>query len=191
MKRVALIVTAMLCVTMVFADGEKGLLKKSLAYNPNPQSADIGSALNIYTGPGTVRGSNLGFSIGGDFEFPVIDPNLTLGPGIGFGIHHYPVGFWKNGVYHTGTTQFSMYGGVVARYYADWLIPSMPDDFDVFITSNMGFGMINYVEFFDSKFFFDFGSAVGGRWNFSSNMSLYAQGGFGTSNLLVGISFKL
>ncbi len=191
MKKVFFAIAFLAISLSLFADGDKNKSLGTMSYNPDPSSGNVVPALNLYGGFGRVRSSNLGFSIAGDYEIPVIDPNFTIGPGFGVGFHYYPYGYWKSGTWYTGTGQLSLYGGVVARYYADWLIPSMPDEFDVFITSNMGAGFIKYFDYYSSKVFFDFGTSVGGRWNFSEKVSLYAQVGYGTSNILAGISFKM
>ena len=164
----------------------------SIAYAPDPTSANIGNAFNFYAGLGSLHGSNLGFSLGADYEFPIIDPNLTVGPQVGFGVHHYGVGYFDlNGVYHTGTAQLSFSGGVVVRYYADWLIPDFPDAFDVFVMSTLGFSYVTYSSYYSNKSYFDAGFYLGGRWNFKESMSLYAQVGSGTTNISVGLSIKM
>lgn len=190
MKKITFVLAILTLSLSVFAGGEKTKGLNRFQYNPNPSSGDVKSALNIYVGPGRVYRSNLGISIGGDFEIPVIDPNLTIGPGFGIGIHHYDNAYWVGSTYYSGTSQFSFYGGVVAHYYVDWLIPSMPDEFDVFITSNVGYGLVMYSDYYANRGYFDFGTSVGGRWNFADNMSLYAQTGYGNANFLIGLSFK-
>ena len=90
--------------------------------------------------------------------------------------------------------QLSFSGGVIVRYYADWLIPNMPDEFDVFIMSNAGFGLITYSndnDYYDNSTYFDWGIYIGGRWNFSETMSLYAHVGEGSTNVSAGISLKM
>ncbi len=207
MKKIFTLFISLLMVGIVVADGVKPLTKTSTSttpllmkplslssttYAPDPKSGKVGNAFNIYVGLGSLHGSNLGISIGGDFEFPVIDPNLTLGPQFGFGMHHYGNPYFdNNGIYHSGTSQISLSGGVIARYYADWLIPNMPEQFDVFITSNVGFNYIMYTSYYSNKAYFDWGTSLGGRWNFSEKMSVYAQVGYGANNILVGLSLKM
>ncbi len=192
MKKTFTLLVALFMVGIVFADGWKPLSSTSTTYAPDPNSADIGNAFNIYAGFGKVHGSNFGFSIGADFEFPVIDPNLTLGPQFGFGMHQYGVPYIdNNGNWQSSTAQLSFNGGVIARYYADWLIPNMPEEFDVFITSNAGLGFVTYTSYYSSKMYFDWGTSIGGRWNFSESMSLYAQVGYGATNVSIGLSWKM
>ena len=193
-------------VGIVVADGVKPLTKtntsttplltkplslSSTTYAPDPKSGNVGNAFNIYVGLGSVHSSNFGISVGGDFEFPVIDPNLTLGPQFGFGMHQYGVGYWIGNQYYSSTSQISFSGGVVARYYADWLIPNMPEQFDVFITSNVGLGYVMYTSYYSNEVYLDWGTSLGGRWNFSEKMSVYAQVGYGANNVLVGLSLKM
>jgi len=185
MKKIVVLFLGLMISSFVYADGiqawqlkanenSNSLLMKPLSlasttYAPDPNSAGIGSAFNIYGGFGKA------ISFGLDYEFQVIDPNLTLGPQF-----LVDIPFRAGGVH--------IDGGVIARYYADWLIPNMPDKFDSFITSNTGIGFIP-----GSTPYLYVGTAIGGRWNFTESMSLYLQLGIGynTSNVYVGLSWKL
>jgi len=191
MRKAVLIIAVVFMSINIYADGGKTMSLRGRGYNPNPNSGNVVPALNIYAGLGAVYGSRMGTSFGLDYEIPVIDPNLTLGPGLRVGMAQYYHAHYVDNVYYSSTTQMSFYGGVVAHYYVDWLIPNMPDEFDVFITSNAGYGLVTYSSGRDPQPFFDFGFAIGGRWNFSDNISLYAQAGQGTSTILAGISFKM
>ena len=204
MKKTLTLIMSLLMISMVYADGLKPLSllpdgytplsPKKAAYAPDPNSGDVRPAFNIYAGLGTVHSSNFGLSIGGDFEFNAFDPNLTIGPQFGFGVHsYYNGGYYHDGWYHNNVHQLSFSGGVIVRYYADWLIPNIPDAFDVFIMSNAGIGLVTYSndnDYYDNETYFDWGIYVGGRWNFSENMSLYAHVGAGSTNVSVGLSFK-
>lgn len=178
MKKLLTLLMALSISAAVFADGLKPLSlttkpvsKTATTYAPDPSSGNVGNTLNIYAGVGSKS-----MTFGLDYEFPIIDPNLTLGPQVVLGLP------FKRGV------NMSIKGGVIARYYADWLIPNMPEQFDVFITSNTGVGLT-----FGSNVQVYWGTSVGGRWNFSESLSLYAQigGGFNASNLYVGLSWKM
>jgi hypothetical protein len=161
------------------ADGlNTSLLRNS--YRPDPNSGQVGSALNFYLAPSQYNASCFGLSAFADFEIPLIDPNLTLGPIIG-------LGFGNN---LNGLNQSVISLGAKATYYADWLIPEMPDQFDVFITSSSGLYLASYSNN-TNKIGFDFSTSVGGRYNFSDDLSLYAQTGFGSSFFAVGLSYKL
>ncbi|MBN2668706.1 MAG: hypothetical protein JXR60_05690 [Bacteroidales bacterium] len=194
MKKIFLVSVLFVLSMSVFAHGfnNKGL--GLMKYNPNPTSGDVGSALNLYLGPGNSNG--FGFTFGADFEIPLIDPNLTIGPGVGFGIGH--ASYWG---YSVTTTDIKL--DAIAYYYFDWLIPSMPDQFDVFINSTAGIKIRNTTERYESYYYgydikdvhessivFDFETYVGGRWNFSDKMSLYAKAGYGSYYGAFGISFK-
>ncbi len=195
MKKVFLLITAMLLAGMVFADGDKTLTKQSLKYSPDPSSGNVTPALNIFLGPGSVNG--LGFSLGGDFEIPMFVDNLTIGPGVGLGVGRRS--YWFG---HTNT--FDLKLNAVAYYYFDWLIPNMPDKFDVFANLNTGVRFRSYTDYYDSyytayyskssetytNFGFNIETYVGGRYNFSENMSLYAKVGYGSYYGAFGISFK-
>jgi len=173
-------------------DGYKSLSPLKTAYAPDPNSGNVRSAFNFYGGLGSVNGSNFGFSIGADFEFPIIDPNLTLAPQVILGVHTYGLGYTDiYGTYHSGTTQLSFSGGIAVRYYVDWLIPNMPDDFDVFIMSTVGYGYIKYNSYYSNVGYLSYGFYIGGRWNFKENMSLYAQAGSGANSISVGLSLKM
>ncbi len=194
MKKLTLLCVAVLMSVMVFADGYKTLQKKSFSYNPNPKSGNVVPALNLYTGPAYYSG--FGMSIGGDYEIPMLVDNLTLGPGanIGFGRNSHVWGHY---------TRFDLVANVVGHYYFDWLIPDMPDEFDAFFTAAMGLRFRTFSDHYDgyygvaahtktySNIRFNFESYIGGRWNFSPNMSLYAKFGYGSYYTAVGISFKL
>jgi len=184
MKRVFTLLIGVFLLSSAYADGLKPLslnqtptdykplsLNKA-AYAPDPNSGNVGNALNLFMGVGS------GFSVTIDYEFPVIDPNLTLGPQ---GFISLP---WPN-----GAGGMDLGGGVVARYYADWLIPNMPDEFDVFITSNTGIYFNTNV----SSVYMYWGTMIGGRWNFSESMSMYAQvgGGYNAHFFNFGLSWKM
>ena len=203
MKKITILLALVMAGFSLFADGDetKGLI--NMRYSPDPTAGNVGQALNIYFGIASVGHAGTGLSLGLDYEIPIIDPNLTLGPGFRMGLSPYSYDYWNNSGWHVGTglgTKF--YGGVTAHYYFDWLIPNMPDEFDVFITSNAGFGFITYSNsdeyntyynssYYDNYTFFDFGNAIGGRWNFKENMSMYLQVGQGTSSVLFGLTFKM
>ncbi len=186
MKKTITLLVAIFMVSMVFADGNKDSEAKAevssaklpyyitrTTYSPDPESAGIGSAFNLYGGIGGA------LSAGIDWEFVAFDPNLTLGPQI---VVDFPAGPNKG-------LGMNINGAVIARYYADWLIPNMPDAFDVFITSNTGIGIHTN----GGGVYAIFSTSVGGRWNFSESMSLYAQvgGGTGSNIFLVGLSWKM
>ena len=186
MKKIITLLVAIFMVGSVFADGNKDSKANSevsqtklpysitsTTYAPDPNSAGIRNAFNLYGGIGGA------LSAGIDWEFVAFDPNLTLGPQI---IVDFPIGTARG-------LGMDISGAVIARYYADWLIPNMPDAFDVFITSNAG------IEFNTNGggAYTILSGAVGGRWNFSESMSLYAQlgAGFRSNILLVGLSWKM
>ncbi|MCK5857155.1 MAG: hypothetical protein KAG64_06670 [Bacteroidales bacterium] len=206
MKKIITLIMSLLMISVVYADGikplsllpdgYKPLSPLSTTYAPDPNSGDVRNAFNFYAGLGSVHSSNYGMSIGADFEFQAIDPNLTIGPQFGLGVHsYYNGGYWHNNSYYGGNVhQLSFSGGVIVRYYADWLIPNIPDEFDVFIMSNAGFGLITYSndnDYYDNDTYFDWGIYVGGRWNFKESMSLYAHLGSGSTNISVGLSLKM
>ncbi|RUA24861.1 MAG: hypothetical protein DSY76_07350 [Bacteroidetes bacterium] len=202
MKKTITLLLSLLMISIVYADGFKPISQQStyykplsplkLAYAPDPNSGNVRPAFNFYGGLGSVNNSNYGFSLGADFEFPIIDPNLTLAPQVIIGTHTYGLGYYDMyGTYHTGTTQFSFSGGVAVRYYADWLIPNMPDDFDVFIMSTIGYGYVSYDSYYSNEAYFSYGFYLGGRWNFKENMSLYVQIGEGANSLSAGLSLKM
>ena len=203
MKKTITLLMSFIMVSMVYADGlkplsllpdgYKPLSPNSIQYAPDPNSGNVVKAFNVYGGLGTVNSSSLGFSLGLDMEIPMIDPNLTIGPQLGLGVHSFYNGAYVlNGVWHDGYVhQFSFSGGVVVRYYADWLIPNFPEDFDVFIMSNLGFGLTTYSDYYSNSYYPDFGFYIGGRWNFKENMSLYGHVGDGSTNISVGISLKM
>jgi hypothetical protein len=182
MKRTLTLLIGLLLIGSAYADGLKPLTTmpdgykplsiKRTTYAPDPNSGNVGNALNLFMGVG---GS---LSVAIDYEFPVIDPNLTLGP-------QFIMGFpWPGGL-----GGLDLNGGVVARYYADWLIPNMPDQFDVFITSNTGIGFNTN----STGMYMYWGTMVGGRWNFSESMSMYAQvgGGYNSHFFNFGLSWKM
>ena len=202
MKRITVILVLVLASFTLFADGDKVKNYDGLRYNPNPTTGDVGRALNTYIGVGYIGYTRLGVNLGLDYEIPVIDPNLTLGPGFKLGLNPYPYDYWTSTGHYVGTgLGTSILAGVSAHYYVDWLIPNIPDEFDVFITSNVGLGFIMYSsnsneevlwgENRTNSVLFDFGNAIGGRWNFSDNMSMYLQVGHGTSSVLFGLTFKM
>jgi hypothetical protein len=189
MKKLILAVALIAISLSLFADGDKNKSLGLMSYNPNPSSGDVVPALNLYLGPGSSNG--FGFSFGGDFEIPMFVDNLTIGPGIGAGLGTNS--YWRG---HSTTFDFKV--DAVAYYYVDWLIPSMPDEFDVFINSTTGviFRSTSYHYDYmsttkDNGVRLDFETYVGGRWNYSDNMSLYAKVGYGSYYGAVGISFKM
>lgn len=203
MKKIVIILALAMISMSLFADGGETKGLTGLRYNPDPTSGEVGQALNIYFGLGNVQNAGFGLNLGLDYEIPVIDPNLTLGPGFMLGLSPYSYNYWDFSGWHVKNgVGMSFYGGVVAHYYFDWLIPNMPDEFDVFLTSSAGGGFVTYSNnsqnktfnnstIYENEMFYEFGNAIGGRWNFSDSMSMYAQVGHGTSTLLFGLSFKM
>ncbi len=159
---------------------------------------EVGKALNIYVGPTFARG--FGGMVMADFEIPMFTDNLTLGPTLGMGVasYHYLYwvsngAYWGGGYYETRTKSIMLINaGVVAHYYFDWLIPNMPDKYDVFAkiktAALIRIGDNTNVTGFNPL---DFSAQVGGRINFSESMSLYGAVGYGHSNLNIGFTFKL
>lgn len=180
MKKITLLMMSLLMASFIFADGLKTSKETSTSYSPDPNSGDVRPALNIYIAPSSYGGYVGSISTFASYEIPMIDPNLTLGPEVGFAF-----GGNLNGL---SSTTFVV--NAKATYYFDWLIPKMPDMFDVFIVGTSGLYMSNYSNS-TNKIGFDFGNYVGGRWNFNENMSLYAIAGYGSTVGSVGISFKL
>ncbi len=179
MKRITLFLISFLMVGIAFADGLKTTQSSNTSYAPDPNSGDVGSALNIYIAPssyGAYTGSITTFA---SYEIPMIDPNLTLGPELGFAF-----GGNLNGVSST-----TFVANVKATYYFDWLIPQMPDMFDVFLTSTAGISLSNS-SLGSSNLYLDFGDYIGGRWNFKENMSVYVIAGYGSAVGAAGITFK-
>jgi len=203
MKKITIILALVMIASGLFADGDETKTITGLRYNPDPTNGGVGQALNMYFGLGYIGNAGYGLSLGLDYEIPVIDPNLTLGPGFRVGFSPYTYDYWNLTGWHTDNgLGVSVFGGVTAHYYFDWLIPNMPDEFDVFITSNAGVGYVTYTNsdaftsyygtnYYANYVFFDFGNAIGGRWNFSDNMSMYLQVGHGTSSVLFGLTFKM
>ena len=204
MKRITVILVLVLASFTLFADGDKVKNYDGLRYNPNPTTGDVGQALNTYIGLGSVGIVGYGLNLGLDYEIPLIDPNLTLGPAVRLGVKPYSYHYWDGGDLKVANgLGIGVSGGVSAHYYFDWLIPDMPDEFDVFITSNVGVGFITYTNsyhyrtgyyntnLYNNSILFDFGNAIGGRWNFSDNMSMYLQVGQGRSTVLFGLTFKM
>jgi hypothetical protein len=195
MKKVLFAIAFVAISLSLFADGDKNKSLGLMSYNPNPASGDVGSALNLYIGPGSSNG--FGFSLGGDFEIPLFVDNLTLGPGVNFGLGHESFLGYKS-------TTLEMNVNAVGYYYFDWLIPGMPDEFDVFANVVAGVGFQSIKTKYDNFYYgyavsdrttkntvFNFETYVGGRWNYSDNMSLYAKLGYGSYYGAVGISFKM
>jgi hypothetical protein len=179
MKRITLLVFSLLMASVLFADGLKVDNSTKTTYNPDPNSGDVRSALNIYIAPSSYGGYVGSLTTFASYEIPMIDPNLTLGPEVGFAF-----GGNLNGVSST-----TFVANVKATYYFDWMIPKMPDMFDVFVSSTTGLSVSNYSNS-SSRLAVDFNSYVGGRWNFSDNMSVYVLAGYGSSMAAAGISFK-
>lgn len=177
MKKSILLLFSLLITSTIFADGVDEIKFKG-SYNPNPNSEDVRSAINLYAGPSAYSNSNASFSFFANYEMPLIVSNLTLGPEVGL-----TVGNITNNL---ATNIFSV--TAKGTYYVDWLIPNMPEEFDVFVASSAGFYLANNTV--SSKLNFSLGQYVGGRWNFQENLSVYAQVGYGNSLLAAGISFK-
>ncbi len=153
-------------------------------YQPDPQSANTKPMGNLYGAIGNFN-EDIGFGtlVFGSLEFPVFDPNLTLGPELGMG--------W--GFSNQTSNQFKLSAGVRAAYYADWLIPRMPKQYDVFVSSVLG-GCYDISSFKSESRFWGFMTiGTGGRYHFQKNMSLFGElefTGYG-SRLHFGLSIKL
>lgn len=180
MKKVTSLIMSLLVTSFIFADGLKTGNESNTSYSPNPNSGDVGQVINLYIAPSSYNNYIGSVSTFASYEIPMFDPNLTLGPEIGFAFGGNLNGF--------SSTTFVL--NAKATYYFDWLIPNMPDMFDVFIVGTSGLYLSNYSNS-TSHLGFDFGNYVGGRWNFQENISVYALAGYGSSIGAVGISFKL
>ena len=176
MKKSLLFVLGLFVFGFVLADNQKGDAVIG-SYNPDPNSGNVVPAFNFYAAPSTYGAATSSITIFANYEMPMIDPNLTLGPEVGIG-----VGGSLNGI-----SSSTIIVSVKATYYADWLIPNMPDQFDVFLSSTAGLYMSMGTS---STFGAHYGNYIGGRWNFTENMSVYAQVGHGNSFVAGGISFK-
>ncbi len=176
MRKYSLLFFSFFLYGVLLAGGQHNT-SSSDSYKPDPYSGDVVPILNVYLGPSIYKTATPSMSFFGSYEIPAIDPNLTLGPEIGFGM-----GGNINGV-STSTLALS----VKATYYADWLIPNMPDEFDVFLTSTAGLYILSGTS---GSSGLQYGNYVGGRWHFSENMSIYGQVGYGNLFIAGGISIK-
>lgn len=176
MRKYSLLFLSFFLYGVLLAGGQYNTYSSN-SYKPDPYSGDVGPILNVYAGPSIYKASTSSISFFGSYEIPAIDPNLTLGPELGFGM-----GGNINGV-NSSTLTLS----VKATYYADWLIPNMPDEFDVFLTSTAGLYLMSGTSVSSGL---QYGNYVGGRWHFSENMSVYGQVGYGNSYFAGGISIK-
>lgn len=159
-------------------------------------SSDVGKALNIYVSP-TFSGG-FGGMINGEFEIPMFVDNLTIAPYVGIGIASY--GVWvnnNNNPFISGNyvqkPVLLLNAGVVAHYYFDWLIPNMPDKYDVFAKVKTAARLRLGDHNFNNQPYIPayFSAKVGGRVNFSPSFSLYGAVGYGHSSIDFGLSFKM
>ncbi len=180
MKKLSLLLINLLFISALFGDGlETTIGANTTGYNPDPNSGDVRNALNIYIAPSSYNGFGGSVTTFVSYEIPMIDPNLTLGPEVGFAF-----GGNLNGVSST-----TFVANVKATYYFDWMIPKMPDMFDVFVTSTAGLSVTNN-SLSSTSLDIDLGDYVGGRWNFKENMSVYVMAGYGSAIGAAGITFK-
>lgn len=171
------------------------LLMGSVFISKAQSSSDVGKALNIYVSP-TFSGG-IGGMINGEFEIPMFVDNLTIAPYVGVGVTSYSVWVDNNsflGGHYTQKPILLLNAGVVAHYYFDWLIPNMPDKYDVFAkvktAARLRIGNDNYT--YNNPFIpVYFSAKVGGRVNFSPSVSLYGAAGYGHSSVDVGLTFKM
>lgn len=181
MKRISLIVISIMIAGLSFADGLKTSKENTTSYSPYPNSGNMVPALNLYAAPSSYNSYVGSISVFASFEIPMIDPNLTIGPEVG-------LAFGGNDFYGVSSTTFVF--NVKGTYYFDWLIPKMPDMFDVFAVGTTGFYLSNYSSGY-SHLGLDIGVYAGGRWHFQDNLSVYLLAGVGSSSFgSLGISFK-
>lgn len=186
--KILLFVIAMTLTTI----GTSQLGKSISNYSLGSGDSEVGKALNVYLSPTFSHGVGVVANV--DFEIPMITDNLTLAPSLGIGVATYSYNYWtNNNFYGYNSTGFKsvmvIRAGVVAHYYFDWLIPNMPEKYDVF--AKVRTGAIFTADSDVNVNPFDVSAQVGGRYNFSSKASLYGAVGYGHSYINVGLSFKL
>lgn len=141
--------------------------------------------LNVYVGP------SLGNTYGGmfnlDYEIQMFDDNLTIGPSIGIGSARYKY-MVDNVTYHESYMVINP--AVVGHYYFDYLIPDMPDHFDLFAKAKLGMRYVggNYAY---SGAVLDLNLQAGGRYYFNSTTSLYLAIGYAYAPMNLGVSIQL
>jgi len=175
------------------------LLIGSTVVSTAQSASDVRKALNIYVSP--TFGGPLGGMINAEFEMPMFVDNLTIAPYVGAGVASYNV--WVNNG-NNGNNTFPGGGyvrksvallnvGVVGHYYFDWLIPNMPDKFDVFAkakaASRFRLGGNDYV--YESYVPIYVSIKAGGRVNFTPSFSLYGAVGYGHSSFDFGLTLKM
>lgn len=156
-----------------------GLIIGTLSYHAQQ------SQLNFYVGPSF--GAYQGGVFNVDYEIPMLDDNLTIGPSLGLGMGRY--GYLTEGVviYHN----YMIFNpAVVGHYYFDWLIPDMDERFDVFAKAKAGirYSGGNYAY---SGLRIDLNLQAGGRWHFSSKGSLYLALGYAWAPMNLGVTLRL
>ncbi|MCB9189130.1 MAG: hypothetical protein H6599_07585 [Flavobacteriales bacterium] len=142
--------------------------------------------LNVYVGPSF--GSNLGGMVNFDLEIPMFDDNLTIGPSIGVGRAAYKY-YDENNVW-IRENYLVINPAVVAHYYFDWLIPDMSEKFDVFAKAKLGWRYVGGSHPY-SYSVLDLNLQAGGRYNFSSNGSIYLAIGYAWAPMNLGVTIKL
>ncbi len=180
MKRITLFIMSLLFVSVLFAEGTEVTTINKTNYAPDPNSGDVRPALNVYIAPssyGLYSGSITTFV---SYEMQLLDPNLTLGPELGFA--------FGGSMGSLNSSTFVV--NAKATYYVDWLIPNFPEQLDLFVSSTAGFYTSMYSDGTSSGLNIDFADYIGGRWNFKENMSLYGLVGYGSAIASVGITFK-
>jgi hypothetical protein len=144
------------------------------------------SQLNIYVGPNFNDYAGGGLHI--DYEIPMFDDNLTIGPSLGIGMVRYATLTEEGTTYYGNSLFFSP--AVVGHYYFDWLIPDMDERFDVFAKAKLG---IRYAGngYPYQRMRMDLGLQAGGRYHFSDNASLYLALGYAWAPMHIGVTVKL
>jgi hypothetical protein len=191
MRYIFLLFVGLLISNLALADGNKTLKIRGMKYNPNPKQANIGNAVNVYAGFTSYDGAKAGYSLMANYELPFLDPNLTIGPEVGFGFSPNAIDFNFFG-FRGNFSQTTLKFNVKATYYADWLIPNMPEDFDAFVSTSLGIYYATYEQsIVPNKVGIHWNTGVGGRWHFDDYMSIYAILGVGNTYIAGGISFKI
>lgn len=142
--------------------------------------------LNVYLGPSF--GTYYGGMINLDLEIPMLDDNLTIGPSIGIGRATYK--YFNNNSVWVREDYLVINPAIVAHYYFDWLIPDMPEEFDLFAKAKLGWRFAGGNHPYRYSVL-DLNVQAGGRWNFSSNASLYLALGYGWAPMNIGVTVKL
>lgn len=150
------------------------------AVSSSAQQMEKGNSI-INIGAGFVPG------IGGNvsYDYGLVD---TWGPGLFTVGGFVGVNTWKyNNAYNISSYRENVWAIAPRATYRYSFFPN----FEAYVSAMLGLGIRSYSRYYDNDLFVFVGGTAGARYSFSPNFSVFAEVGYNTAYLNLGVSIKL